>query len=99
MKKLMLLLIPLLLFACSKNSPTEGPSTFILEVNNQTIIEFKIYVDGEFAGDSPANTDKEMGSFDRGSNTHLEARYDTLAVFDIYQDTRKVDKFIMLLQM
>ena len=98
MKKSIFLLIPLvilLLFACSKKSPTEASGTFILEVDNQSPLTLKIYVDDNFAGDSETNTKKEMGSFDKGENTHFEAKIDTLTVLDTHQDTRTVDKFIL----
>jgi uncharacterized protein YcfL len=98
MKKLFLLiLIPLLLFACSK-SPTET-NTFLLEVDNQTILDLKIYVDGAFAGDSDANTKVEMGDWTKGENTHLEAKYDTLTVLNQYQDTREFNKVTLLIAM
>jgi len=103
MKRIIFILILLLIFcctnfSCTKKSPSE-PTTFILEVDNRTPVTFKIYVDDNFAGDSEANTKKEMGSFDNGDNTHLEARFDTLTVFETYQDTRQVAKYIMVLQM
>ena len=98
MKKSIFLLIPLLiflLFACSKKSPTEASGTFILEVDNQSPLTLKIYVDDNFAGDSEANTKKEMGSYDKGENTHFEAKYDTLTVFDTHQDTRSINKVVL----
>jgi hypothetical protein len=94
---LFLILIPMLLFACSKN-PTES-ETFLLEVDNQTILDLKIYVDGDFAGDSNANTKVEMGEWDKGSNTHFEAKYDTLTVMEQYQDTRNYNKVVLTISM
>ena len=101
MKKLVLLLVLLLsvsFLTCSKDSPTEA-ATFILEVDNRTVLDLDIYVDGNSAGESEANTVKEMGSFDCGDNTHLEARMDTLTIFETHQKTTGIQKFIMVLTM
>jgi hypothetical protein len=101
MKKRILLLILVLsvsFLTCSKKSPSE-PTTFILEVDNRTILDLDIFVDGDFADESEANTVKEMGSFDCGDNSHLEARYDTLTIFETHQKTTGVQKYIMVLTM
>jgi hypothetical protein len=101
MRKLALVLVLLLsvsFLTCSKKSPSE-PTTFVLEVDNRTISNFDIYVDGDFAGESEANTVKEMGSYVCGENTYFEARYDTLTIFDTHQNTTGVQKYVMVLQM
>lgn len=102
MKKLALLLLVLLLVlmstGCSKKNPASpSPATFVLEVDNRTILDFDIYVDGEYAGVSEANTVKEMGSFNSGSNTHIEVMFNDVTVMEFYENTTGAAKFTLVI--
>lgn len=89
----------LLALGCSKKNPTGASQTFVLEVDNRTVITFDIHVNGSFAGVSEANTKKELGSFEQGKDTHIEVVFNDVTIYEVFQNTMGASKYTLVIAM
>lgn len=101
--KITMVIFLYILFAisCSKKKATEPEppeqKKFTLYVDNQTELNYGVYVDETFVDSIFADSSKELGKFEQSDSTYLEAKSDE-RTFTAYVDTRELEEFTWVLK-